>query len=121
MKDVTFNEIVDEVQNEFPIKVPRFVVKEVLKFALKTIFNNIKVGGNEFHLHYSDLVKIYEVTDGAEVLGRAIDIDETKVIPDKDIRPILRLPYYDLQYRETGVGTKKKISKYRGNRKRKVV
>jgi len=122
MKDVTLNQIIEEIHEEFPTKVPKFIIRHILWGALKKLYRELQRPDREFRFHYCDIVKIYEVTDGKEVLGKALDLDETTVKPEKDIAPIYRLPYYNIMVHTTKSGEKKKkIIGYRGNRKRKSI
>jgi len=122
MKDITFNDIVHEIHKEFPVKVPVFIIRKILVGVLKVLYKEIQKSGREFRFHYCDIVKIYEITDGKEILGMALDLDETKVKPESHLAPVKRLPYYDIMTHITSTGEKKKkIIRYRGNRKRKSV
>jgi len=122
MKDVTFNEIVDEIYEEFPVRIPKFIIKNTLVFALRVLFKKVRQERNEFKLNYCDISKIYEITNGKEVLGRAADLDETKIASDVDVAPMRRLPYYDIFVHNSAYGgKKKKVIRYRSNHQRKVV
>ena len=121
MKDVTFNEIVDEIYKEFPSLIPKFVIRSILNLAFKIIFKEIKRKNREFRFHYCDIGKIYEVTEGKAVFGLAADMDETKVKADDDFAPFRRVDYYNIRTHNSGIGKKKTPVIYRSHRKHKVV
>jgi hypothetical protein len=116
MKDVTLNEIVQELQDEFPSKVPKFIIRKIVEGALRTIYHYM------FRFHYCDLVKIYEVINGKEVIGRAIDLDETQIKRKSELVPIIRVPYYNILVHNTKSGEKKKkIIGFKGYNRRKSI
>jgi hypothetical protein len=122
MKDVTLNEIVQELQDEFPSKVPKFIIRKIVEGALRTIYHYIDKPGYEFRFHYCDLVKIYEVINGKEVIGRAIDLDETQIKRKSELVPIVRVPYYNILVHNTKSGEKKKkIIGFKGYNRRKSI
>jgi hypothetical protein len=121
MRDVTFNEIVDEVHRDFPSLIPKFVIKAIVNFAFKKIFTEIRRKNREFSLPYCEISKVYEIVDGKAVFGLAADLDETKVKKGDDFAPFKRMDYYVMHVHNSGIGKKKSATIHRCHRKHKVV
>ena len=120
MRDVRLTDIVTEIENEFPVKIPRFIIWKIVNYALKVLFKEIGKPRRQFNFIRSDIVKIYEVDTGKEELGAAMDLDETRIPKPSEYAPVRRMDYYEIRTDYIKGGPSQKIIQYRGNRKRKA-
>lgn len=119
MKDVTIHEIIKEIERDFPIKVPRFVISQIVRTALKKLYKQLSKPNREFRLHGTYISRIYEITDGKEVLGEAMDLDETKTSYSSSLVPVRRMDLYDIRHHTAPNGNKEKtITVFKRNSRR---
>ena len=117
--DITLDQIIAEIHDEFPIKIPKMVISHIVRGALKVLYKNLNRSNMEFRFHKTDISRIYEITDGMDIIGAAMDLDETKIATEKPLVPVIKMNYYNILTHNTSTGAKKKkIIGFLGNRRR---
>ena len=78
MKDVTFDDLIDEVHRDFPIRLPRKVIRVIIKSTLNRMFNILAKSNTAISIRGSAITKFYNRIDFNQLKRDFMDIDETK-------------------------------------------
>lgn len=76
------DDIVEDIQRDLPIFVPKKVIKYVCKKAIRTIARIITQEKGSLLLYKNDIHTIYYEVDVKGICGQLADLDETKEARD---------------------------------------
>lgn len=87
MRDVKYAELIDELQKEFPIYVPKWVLRKTVTWSLSKLFDIIRRPDQQLSFWRGGITRIIQIHDGSRYIQALMDVDETKVpLTDKYYR-----------------------------------
>jgi len=89
MKDHTFDDILDEIQKDFPIPLPKRVLKKILKHSLRALFLKLRAKNSSVAMARHSVSRFYHPIDFKALELEFQDIDETKSNIKKGVSPRL--------------------------------
>lgn len=78
MQDHTFDDIVTEIHRDFPVPLPKFVIKKILRHSLRSLFAKVNRQRHSVSLYDVGIARIYHPIDFDLLEKNFQDVDETK-------------------------------------------
>lgn len=78
MQDVTFDDLIDEVHRDFPLPLPKKVVRIIIKTTLNRMFKKLSKPKTAITIKNSAITKLYNRIDFSKLKREFADVDETR-------------------------------------------
>jgi len=83
MRIFRIDDIIDDIQKELPVKLPKAVIKHICNFAIRKIAKIITGRKGSLKLYKSDIHTVYRDPESDRICAEFADLNETKMPNDK--------------------------------------